>query len=479
MSIKITNLGQEYRMDIPSSYEDICSKLELSNPKFIVNNDMTNLISSNKELQIVLEKYQKDQILVKMREDKWAVSIGNDAKIDKLYLEVYIGRYYHEHNNNRQLNPNVISTYFQYHCQNSKIRSWIHTVFVEYEQEAEGKVLSLKKEYRDGPDNSDYQKKQNLQIELDLTRTYGKQEPDENQLSKLRRISQAIGAHLFTTHSGEKRTERIGYVQGFQFIIAYLMTLTHDESDIFVLFVGLMERKQVPYLQPQDLTQEDIVSRKVDYGISDLYSGAMERLYNVNYIVKSLIEMYYKDLHNYMEKYCDDGMDFGIQTVLSLKLFCVGSFNVHDSSVMTTMFEKIVYGGYYAVIRLILSTYIAYKEEIKMLESREDIVKLMNPIPGSLWLNEENSLKPESVEKIIYAFEHLGFEDEKIYELEIAAWHKIEVENEAKREKIKKRKEAKRLAKEQKNGGMKKKRKTKRRNKRRKKRRKKTKGKNR
>ena len=200
----------------------------------------------------------------------------------------------------------------------------------------------------------------------DTSKKKGKNQ-DENKLSKLRRIAQAIGAHLFTTHSGEKRAERIGYVQGFNFIIAYLMTLTHDESDIFVLFVGLMERKQVQYLQPQDLTQEDIVSRKVDYGISGLYSGDLERVYNLHYIVRSLIEMYYKDLHNHLEKYSDEGLNMGIETALSMKLFCVGLFNVQDSSVMTTMFEKIVYGGYYAVIRLTLSTYIAYKEEIKML----------------------------------------------------------------------------------------------------------------
>ena len=59
--IKISNAGQVVwsRVDINStrSYEYLSSELELSSPVFVVNNDVTNLISSTSQLQHVLSQH--------------------------------------------------------------------------------------------------------------------------------------------------------------------------------------------------------------------------------------------------------------------------------------------------------------------------------------------------------------------------------------------------------------------------------------
>jgi hypothetical protein len=465
MSFKIKNNGVTRSFKLDETYESICFKLGLIKKVFfIVDGDITNLISSNGELKKVQEdkeierrewevKRLREIELEKMRKKGW-LTASNDEEIKELHLEVYF-------------DSKLPSTYFPYHCQDARIREWIHVIFVEYGDRSENIVLLLKDEYNEHREGKGLE-----QIDADVKRTYKEDDSEKKtkgsieKKAKLRRILQAIDAH-----KNCQDNEIIGYAQSFNFIIAYLMTLTDDESDIFVLFVGLMERRQVPLLE---------VPATFDYELSKLYSNPEKGIFVLHHIVIGLMEKYHRKLHGAFKDQDMNVLLIGSINEISLRLFVIGrSSTKPESLLITRMFDKIVHEGYYALVRLVLSTYIANKEEIVASidgDPRPHFNNLVNISRPSFWLNIDEGLKEEATAAIISEFKKLEFGDEEIQVLKTIALekHKEHKEEEEKRKEKHKEEEEKHKEEEggeskEKGGGMKKKRRRKRTRKRRKK----------
>ena len=451
--IKISNAGQVVwsRVDINStrSYEYLSSELELSSPVFVVNNDVTNLISSTPQLQHVLsqhgdtetplrlevylnpllkqsllsqsfvfvenfdpqellqsitEQVQRNQTLnIQLTEasveepdvplvpnqeaatsttnattttttttasELFALAVttntSDQTQIPTVNAETIV-------ENPEPLETSIpdLSTHFPYHCPNAKIRAWIHAVFIEHQEDAEMKVISLKQLYNqvlcqtkdlNGTPISSFniktQDKKNErkriqyeQIELDIPRTFSisSKECRAERDAKLRRILRATSQRISS-----------GYVQGQNFIIGYLLTVTNIEADIFALFVGLMERgPRVSDMPPR-------------YGLVGMYDTNMPRLNALVYAVDHLLMSLSPKLHHHLVN------EIGIATSLlyvpgwTLTMFT----NRLSPEAVGPLFDQIMHGGYHAIVRLCLAALLAHEKELLTFSFEEGLTFL-------------------------------------------------------------------------------------------------------
>ena len=336
-------------------------------------------------------------------------------------------------------NDRSLHTQFPYHCPNWQIRSWLHAIYSRHGKNAEQKVLAMKTMYRQdvaasqavqvlvGPTPDALTTLQYEQIELDIPRTFSistnevRQERDD----KLRRILRVISSRVTS-----------GYVQGQNFIIGYLLTVTTTEADIFALFMGLMdneEEDQAP--QPNndekgsivastsaDTTTSDTASTTTapttttlttltttvphcpEYGLVGMYDTNMPRLNALVYIVDAALPTLAPDLHHHL-------LSVGITTSLlyvpgwSLTLFT----NRLDGAHVCPLFDQIMHGGYYALVRLCLATLLAHKEQLMACEFDTCLLLLQQ----HMWTQKDVS------RKIVEALLNIRFEkDNQLHLLE-------------------------------------------------------------
>ena len=340
-------------------------------------------------------------------------------------------------------NDRSLHTQFPYHCPNWQIRSWLHAIYSRHGKNAEQKVLAMKTMYRQdvaasqavqvlvGPTPDALTTLQYEQIELDIPRTFSistnevRQERDD----KLRRILRVISSRVTS-----------GYVQGQNFIIGYLLTVTTTEADIFALFMGLMdneEEDQAP--QPNNDEKGSIVASSTsadtatsdtaptttapttttltttttttttvphcpEYGLVGMYDTNMPRLNALVYIVDAALPTLAPDLHHHL-------LSVGITTSLlyvpgwSLTLFT----NRLDGAHVCPLFDQIMHGGYYALVRLCLATLLAHKEQLMACEFDTCLLLLQQ----HMWTQKDVS------RKIVEALLNIRFEkDNQLHLLE-------------------------------------------------------------
>ena len=208
------------------------------------------------------------------------------------------------------------SAKFPYHCSNSKMRGWIHSVFSSHGHHAEEKVLSLKKLYNEvlvvsqstlvdddaavttnTKERNSQKKTQYEQIDVDIPRTFSSSAQlttkRKNRDVKLRRILRAVSDKMSS-----------GYVQGQNFIVGYLLTVTEVESDVFALFVGLMDGEAVAASSWSSGGRSCSRTNR-HYGLVGMYTMNMPRLNALVYVVDASLPIIAPEMHQH---FCDIGI---------------------------------------------------------------------------------------------------------------------------------------------------------------------------
>ena len=300
-------------------------------------------------------------------------------------------------NNSSSTFTDNLATQFPYHCPNATIRAWLHAVFHEHTEDAEMKVLSLKNLYSQvlcktvSASNSllehggdDRRRTQYEQIELDIPRTFSLSK-DESRIerdAKLRRILRATSQRITS-----------GYVQGQNFIIGYLLTVSDVEADIFALFVGLMENGP---------TSPTLLQSR--YGLVGMFDHNMPRLNALVYTVDHLLPAVSPELHHHLVD------KIGIATSLlyvpgwSLTMFT----NRLGAQSVAPLFDQIMHGGFHAIIRLCLATLKAHEKEL-LLCTFEEALQLLQQ---HLWLRKDVT------KNIIESLLELEVDDALLFDLE-------------------------------------------------------------
>ena len=141
---------------------------------------------------------------------------------------------------------------------------------------------------------------------MDIPRTFSTslEQVREERDVKLRRLLRVLSTRI-----------KSGYVQGHNFIIGYLLTITQVESDIFALFIGLMNNEEDTHEGAQTDTHDAHDATPCStlqyskYGLVDMYVTNMPRLNALIYIVDRALPLLAPELHSHL-------MHIGITTSL-------------------------------------------------------------------------------------------------------------------------------------------------------------------